>query len=210
LHQLVYRSKKRFFYGVVKLGSRVKPFMLFRRSLIVSLFSFSISALIVQAGLGPLFREGMMPDLALNEAEAIFLGTFFIISIVLLLFFPIWLLEDSGVVIYRNYPGQRRPPLIEGTHAPYINVLQGYAGISTIIILVTYIAATFAESGFSPATLTPIILILLPFFITGLFSFAVYAYEKNLPNLIRKIQPKLEKLNLSEIEIPIYDEMKKS
>ncbi|UCD00947.1 MAG: hypothetical protein JSV23_08685 [Promethearchaeota archaeon] len=57
--------------------------------------------------------------------------------------------------------------------------------------------------------MTPIILILLPFFITGLFSFAVYLYEKEIPNLISKIQPRLDKLNLSEIEIPTYEEMKK-
>ena len=208
LHQLIYRSKKRFNYGIVKLGPQVKPFMLFCRSLVVSLFSFSVTALIVQAGGKGLFRAGGVVMPALNEAEAIFLGTFFIIPFVLLLFFPIWLLEDSGVVICRFYPGKRRPPIIEGTHAPYINVFQGYAGISTIIILIMYIIATLAESGFGAAILTPIILIVLPFFITGLFSFAVYLYEKNIPNLISKIQPRLDKLNLSEIEIPTYDKMK--
>ncbi|UCC18460.1 MAG: hypothetical protein JSV62_10120 [Promethearchaeota archaeon] len=210
LHQLIYRSKKRFNYGIVKLGSQMKPFMIFRRSLIVSLFSFSISALIVQAGGWSLFRAGGVLNPILNEAEGIFLGTFFIIPFVLLLFFPIWLLEDSGVVIFRNYPEKRRPPIIEGTHAPYINVLQGYAGISTIIILITYVTATLAESGLGPAVLTPIILIVLPFFITGLFSFAVYFYEKNIPKLLNKIQPRLDKLNLSDIEIPKFNEMKKN
>jgi len=207
LHQLIYRSKNRFNYGIIKLGPKVKPFMLFRRSLIASLFSFSISALIVQAGLGPLFRAGMMPDSALNESEAIFLGNFFIISFVLLIFFPIWLLEDSGVVICRFYPGKRRPPLIEGTHAPYINILQGYAGISTLIVLVTYITSALAEA-IGPSLLTPIILIVLPLFVSGLISFAVYIYEKNLPKLMKKIQPRLDKLNLPEITIPTFEELK--
>ncbi|MFX1420290.1 MAG: hypothetical protein ACFE9N_15375 [Promethearchaeota archaeon] len=209
LHQFIYRSKKRFNYGIIELGHQMKPFMIFRRSLIVSLFSFSVTALIVQAGGQSLFRAGPILDPVLHEAEAIFLGTFIIIPIVLLLFFPIWLLEDSGVIVFRNYPRKRRPPVIEGTHAPYINILQGYAGISTIIILVTYISATLVASGFGAAILTPIILIVLPFLITGLFSFAVYFYEKTLPKLIKKIQPRLDKLNLSEIEIPKFDEMKK-
>ncbi|MFX1569606.1 MAG: hypothetical protein ACFFCV_14695 [Promethearchaeota archaeon] len=209
LHRIFYRSKKRFHYGIVKLGHQVKPFMLFRRSVIVSLFAFSVSALIVQAGLGSLFRVGMMEDSALNEAEAIFLGTFIIIPIVLLIFLPLWLLEDSGIVICKLYADRRRPPLIEGTHAPFVNVLQGYAGISTVIILVTYIVRTLAESV-GPSILTPIIMIVLPFFITGLISFAVYAYEKNIPKLIGKIQPHLTKLNIYEIEIPTFDEMKRN
>ncbi len=209
LHQMIYRSKKRFHYGIIKLGTRVKPFMLFRRSVIVSLFAFSISALIVQAGFGSLFRLGIMEGSALNEAEAIFLGTFLIISIVLLLFLPLWLLEDSGIVICKLYSDRRRPPLIEGTHAPFVNILQGYAGISTIIILVTYIVQTLGESV-GPSILTPIILIVLPFFVTGLISFAVYVYEKNVPKLIEKIQPRLDRLNISEIEIPTFDELKRN
>ena len=208
LHQMFYRSKKRFHYGIVKLGPQVKPFMLFRRSVIVSLFAFSVSALIVQAGLGSLFRVGINEELALHRAEAIFLGTFIIIPIVLLIFLPLWLLEDSGIVICKFYSDRRRPPLIEGTHAPFVNILQGYAGISTIIILLTYIVLTIKES-FGPSILTPIIMIFLPFIITGLISFAVFAYEKKIPKLIEKIQPSLEKLNISEIEIPTFDEMKR-
>jgi len=49
LHKLIYLSRKRFHYGVVKMGPRRKPFFLFRRSLIVTLFSFSIAALIIGA-----------------------------------------------------------------------------------------------------------------------------------------------------------------
>lgn len=211
LHKLIYRSKKRFNYGIVKLGSKMKPFMLFRRSIVVSLFSFSISALIVQAGGMKLFRAGVVLNPTLHEAEAIFLGTFFIIPFVLLLFFPFWLLEDSGIVICRFYYGKRKPPIIEGTHSPYINVLQGYAGISTLIILVTYIIRTLAEtSPLDPAILTPIILIFLPFIITGLFAFPVLIYEKTIQKLFRRIQPSLNKLNLTEIQIPTFDEMKKS
>jgi len=210
LHKLIYRSKKRFQYGIIDLGKQVKSFTLFRRSVIASLFAFTVSALMVQAGLRSLFRAGEVLNPALNEAEAIFLGTFLIISFVLLLFFPIWLLEDSEIVIFKLYKGQRRPPVIEGTHAPYINILQGYAGISTVIILITYIIATIAESGFGAAILTPIILIVLPFIITGLFAFPLYIYERNLPKLLKRIQSRIEKLNISEIIIPTFEDMRKS
>ena len=209
LHKLIYLSRNRFHYGVVKMGPRRKPFFLFRRSLIVTLFSFSIAALIIEAGFGHLFRENMMAGSALNEAEALFLATFFIIPFVLLLFLPIWFLEDSGIVICRQYVGQQRTPVIEGTHAPYLNVLQGYAGISTLIILIIYVNATFAESGFGPAILTPIILIILPFLITGLLVLALFFYERFNPHLIKRIRPTIEKLNLSEIIIPTFDEMRR-
>ena len=100
----------------------------------MTLFSLSVAGLLIQAGLGHLFRENLVVGSALNEAEALFLATFFIIPFVLLLFLPIWFLEDAGIVIYRNYPGQQRTPVLEGVHAPFLNVLQGYAGISTIIV----------------------------------------------------------------------------
>ncbi|MFX1390687.1 MAG: hypothetical protein ACFE9Z_11535 [Promethearchaeota archaeon] len=208
IHKMIYLSRKRFHYGIIELGPRRKPFFLFRRSLIVTLLSFSIAALFIQAGLGPLFREGMTPDSALHQAEALFLAVFFMVPFVLLIFLPIWFLEDAGIIIYRQYTGQQRTPVIEGTHAPYLNTLQGYAGISTIIILIVYVGSSFAESGFGPAILTPVILIILPFLTTGLLSLALALYERFNPNLLKRIQRTIERLDLSRIRIPTFDELK--
>ncbi len=210
LHKLIYLSRKRFQYGISKLGQRRKPIFLFRRALIVTLFSLSVAGILIQAGLGHFFRAGVWIVQALNEAEALFLATFFVIPIVLLLFLPIWFLEDAGIVIYRSYSGQQRTPVIEGVHAPYLNVLQGYAGISTLIVLIFYIGSSFGALGYlDPALLTPIILIILPFLTTGLMSFALVLYERLNPNLLKRNQRIFEKLNLSQIIIPTFDEMRK-
>ncbi|MFX0023273.1 MAG: hypothetical protein ACFE9S_13180 [Candidatus Hermodarchaeota archaeon] len=209
LHKLIYLSRKRFQYGIIDLGPRRKPLFLFRRALIVTLFSLSAAGIIIQAGLGYLFRENLVVGSALNEAEALFLATFFIIPFVLLIFLPIWFLEDAGIVIYRNYTGQQRTPVLEGVHAPFLNVLQGYAGISTIIVLIIYIGRSFGELGvLDPALLTPIILIILPFLTTGIMSLALFLYEKYNFNLLNRIQPTIKKLNLSPISVPTFDEMK--
>lgn len=210
LHKVIYFSRKRFQYGILELGTRRKPFFLFRRSLIVTLLSFSIAALFIQAGFGPLFRANMDTNLALHEAEALFLAIFLIIPFTLLLFLPIWFLEDAGIIIYRGYEGQQRTPVIEGTHAPYLNVLQGYAGISTIIILIIYISSSFAEAGFGPAILTPIILIILPFLTTGLLSLALILYERFNSTLLKRNRHTIDKLELSQIRMPTFDELRKN
>jgi hypothetical protein len=59
-----------------------------------------------------------------------------------------------------------------------------------------------------PALLTPIILIRFPFLITGLMIFALFFYERLNPNLLKRIQATIEKLNLSQINLPTFEEMK--
>ncbi|MFX1374278.1 MAG: hypothetical protein ACFFA0_00560 [Promethearchaeota archaeon] len=211
LHRIIFLAKKRkIHYGRLELGIKTKGIYIFRRSLVASLFAFSMAALLVQAGLGELFRTNIMEDSVLNEAEAIFLGTFFMIPIILLLFFPIWILEDSGVVIYRTYSGFRRPPYLEGSHTPFQSVLEGYAGISTLIILIVYIFGSIKEVGIDdPAILTPIILIVLPFLLTGLFAIPVFIYERTLSKILTKVKKRLGNLDIAIIEIPPFEDMVK-
>jgi hypothetical protein len=211
LHRIIFRAKKRNIrYGKLELGNKMKGFYIFRRSLVASLFAFSITALLVQAGLGELFRRNIMEDSVLNEAEAIFLGTFFIIPFILLLFFPIWTLEDSGVVIYRNYSGFRKPLYIEGSHTPFQSILEGYAGISTLIILITYIFGSIQEVGIDdPAILTPIILIVLPFLLTGLFSIPVFIYERIFSKILKRVNKELDNLEIATLNIPPFEDMVK-
>jgi hypothetical protein len=212
LHKVIFRSKKRGIrYAKLELGTKNKGLYIFRRSLVASLFAFSITALLVQAGLGGLFRTNIMADSTLNEAEAIFLGTFFIIPFTLLLFFPIWVLEDSGVIIYRTYPGFRKSPYLEGAHTPYQSILEGYAGISTLIILITYIFGSIQEVGINdPAILTPIILIVLPFLLTGLFAIPIFIYERMITKILTRVNKGIDKLNIAIIDIPPFDDMVKN
>ena len=209
LHKLTTKISTKTQYGIVEPGKNVGAFKLFRRALIVSLFAFSITAILIQAGYGDSFRGNYIEDSVLSNAEALFLGTFFISGIVLIIFIPIWLLEDTGIVGYKHDKQKRHPPKIEGISSLYSSILEGYAGISTVFILISYIIKSLEviQPG-SPAILTPIILIFLPFIITGLFAIPLMIYEALLPKATKRILKKLIKYNLHYIDIPEFDEVK--
>jgi hypothetical protein len=210
IHKLVKRGAR---YGIDQIGKKMKGLDLFNRTLLVNFFSFSIASLLVQLGYGDLFRGGMVepdkPIYAFHQAEATFLGTFLFTSIGMLLFIPLWLMEDSGLVMYRVYPGFRKTPDIEGTHGMYLNILKGYSGISTLLSLAiyTYNTIVLIDDWRNPAVLTPAILIGLPFIITGLFSIPLVLYEKLLPKMTSKLVPVLEKLGFKPIKIPTLEDI---
>lgn len=200
-------------YGIFQLGREVKAGRLFYRALIISLFSFSIAFLLVEIGYADLFRANMAPETvpiyALNYAEAIFLGTFAICPIMIILFFPIWQLEDSGIVSYRVWHDERMNADIRGVHSIYFHVLLSYAGFSTIlswIIVISNIFNNVPELGV--AVLTPIIVIMLPFIVTGILAAPIYLYEKLFPKSNERLQQKLKRMNFPEIQIPHFEELK--
>ncbi|NHI94644.1 MAG: hypothetical protein EAX96_19285 [Candidatus Lokiarchaeota archaeon] len=212
IHKITSFKRKK--YGIVELGTTVKFHRLFYRAFIISLFAFSMSALIIQAGFGSYFRASEVISteakvIFLHEAEALFLASFFVTPFVMLLFFPIWILEDCGVMAVKVLPEERIAPDIEGVHSIFLNILQGYAGFSTIINLVIYIVqgiiyAPPPEAAF----LTPMILILLPFILTGLFTGPIILYEKYLPKIRAKLHPKLvEQYNFEMIKMPVFEDL---
>jgi hypothetical protein len=209
IHQFFYwlirRPSK---YGIAALGTKIKAGRLFYRSLIVSLFTFSMASVIVLLGYGNLFRPNFMPHNVLFEAEAILLGTFCLTSIILLVFFPIWLLEDSGIVSYRVYPEERMPIDIQGAHSIYLHVLLGYAGVSTLFTLINYIIKILdiLPPG-NPAILIPILLIFLPLVVTGLFSIPIFFYERLFQRIQKRLLSHLPPSKYPEIKIPSFEEI---
>ena len=120
-------SFKRKKYGIMELGTKVKFHRLFYRAFIISIFSFSIAALIIQAGYGDFFRATAFPaqdemTIFLYRAEGLFLASFFVTPFVMLLFFPIWILEDCGVMAVKVLPDERIAPDIEGVHSIFLNI----------------------------------------------------------------------------------------
>ena len=209
LHKFIYWIMRRpSKYGIFRLGTTVKPGRLFVRTFVVSLFSFSIAALIVQMGYGDLFRAGYNEEFIFHQAEAVFLGTFFICAFMIILFFPVWLLEDSGVVSYRVFHAERMPVDIQGVHSVYYAILAGYAGLSTILSLARYIIGTFRTLSLSdPSILTPIILIALPFIVTGLLAIPIVLYEYFLARNRERLYSKLAGFKFPEIMVPKFEEM---
>ncbi|MHA1264000.1 MAG: hypothetical protein ACTSRS_02095 [Candidatus Helarchaeota archaeon] len=208
-------------YGTATLGEKIKAGRILYRVLLVSLFSFAISVLIVQMGYGDLFRSwefGIAPEIAplaftiLYQAEATFFGTFFLCAIVIIIFFPVWLLEDSGVVSYRVYLDERMPIDIQGVHSLYNNVLLGYAGFSTLLILARFIFSTVSLAiefpNFRLLVTLPILMIILPFLVIGVVAIPVYLYERSLKHNQTRLKTRLARFNFPPIKVPSFEEMK--
>jgi hypothetical protein len=212
LHKLIMRGAK---YGFAQLGSDIKAGSFIKRAFYISLFAFNMSAIIVGLDYGDLFRlgardlTGVSPMdqyriLTLHESEAVFLGTFLLATAGLFIFIPLWILEDSGLIMYRIFPDQRRAPDIEGVHSMYANLWKAYISISTLYTLWEYISKSFSViKGINDgAILTPIILCFLPFLTIGLVSIPAYLYEKQLPRFTNRVTTGLRSFKLPDIQIP--------
>jgi hypothetical protein len=201
----IFRVKPK--YGIIKEQGELKTGQTIFRIILISLFAFATSSILVQLGFGKLFRASGGFG-SLQYAEEIFFGTFFITGICLFLFAPLWLLEDSGVVAFRSYKDRRKTPIMEGIHNLFANLLELYTGLTTVQGYIALIITTFSVlvPG-DQAILTPIVLIILPFVITGLFAIPFYLYEKNLTNIRARIHSKLIKKGLSLINIPDFEDL---
>ena len=210
LNKISYIFRKKPNYGIFNKGSEIKFSSYFYRSIMVGLFTFGTSALLVNIYGSQLFRvsfESGVPP-ALLQAEGIFFGCFFLTFLSLALFMPIWILEDSGLIEYRIFEGNRKAPLIEGVHKFYSNVLEVYSGLSTIIAYYTVITQTFQVlQPTDPGLLTPIILMVLPLILTGFYAIPLFLYEKKLPKIQSKIHDQLHKIGIPNIVIPSFDEL---
>ena len=207
LHEFSFSFRTKPEYYIVEIGKERKSITLISRALFIGFLSFSMAALLTQMGLGKLFRP-KFSDFILHKAEAIFFGTFLFTSIALFVFLPLWLVEDSGIISIRTFGDDRRPPSIKSPHMLFHNLLEGYAGVSVVFALYTYITKTFEHLDYDftdPAILTPLILIVLPFIVTGLFAIPLILYEKNLPDILAKVY---KKVDISFIFIPLFDGLK--
>ncbi len=210
-HEFTYIGREKPQYGIIRLSQDKSVVVIIRRALILGFLSFSISAYLVNLGLGWLFRSNMGfedPARTLNIAEAMFLGTFFFTSFAIFVSVPVWLLEDSGMIFYRTFKKNNKLPHLGGTHRLYEQVLEFFTGISTILLLVNIIIRCFnvLKPG-DVAILTPLILIVLPLFITGLFAIGLILYEKLLPETVENVHKKLEKKGIKFISIPNFDDL---
>jgi len=207
LHKSSFAFRTKPKYYIVELGKERKMITLVNRALFIGFLSFSLAALLTQMGLGALFRPNFFNDI-LHKSEAIFFGSFLFTSLALFAFLPLWLVEDAGVLSIRTFGEDRRPPSIKGPHVLFHNLLEGYAGISVVFALYTYITQTFEFLNYDftqAAILTPLILIALPFIVTGLFAIPLVLYEKNLPDILAKVY---KKLDIPFIVIPPFESLK--
>ncbi|NVM55240.1 MAG: hypothetical protein HWN66_16155 [Candidatus Helarchaeota archaeon] len=210
MHQFSYwLIRRRSKYGIYKLGSTVKSSRLFYRALVVSLFTFSIALIIVEMGVGHIFRPSA--GIAIfYKTEQLLIGALSLPAAILIIFFPIWLLEDSGVISYRVYPEERISIDVEGVHSIYYHILIGYAGVSTVLSWISYIIQIWGKvDPWEPAAILMYFLILFPIVCTGFFAFPMYLYEKFFPRLNKRLHKKLARFKFPEIDFPSFEEIQK-
>ncbi|MFX0018699.1 MAG: hypothetical protein ACFFAK_15255 [Promethearchaeota archaeon] len=220
INKLTYTFRKKPEYGFLEFNRDIKPTRILYRAIILSFFTFSTTILVMQLlDLPPqAFRRFSWSDLILNPdlkylyvAEGTFFMAFFLTSFCSLLFLPIWLLEDCGLMLYRTFPEQRRTPIIEGVHNSYFKVLETYTGIATILAYIRQIYVTFRVVGqmppFDPAILTPLIVLFLPFIITGLLAIPIFIYEKMLSKSLKRVNSRFSKYNLPQFKLPELNDL---
>ncbi|MFX1383611.1 MAG: hypothetical protein ACFFBP_14310 [Promethearchaeota archaeon] len=211
VHKTVYLGRKTLNYGIVELKQERKIWTLLRRAFLIGFLAFSFSSNLVFAQLGGLFRAHMIPmkpgDEALLGAEAMFLGTFLFTSSSFLIVLPIWIIEDTGIMVYRTFPEELRTPSVKGAYRLFEQLIEGYTGINTVITLVVIISNVIPAVLGTHGMIVPIILIILPLLVIGLFAFALIIYENSVHSTIQKMHDKLSKKGYQFISIPNFNEI---
>ena len=113
-----------------------------------------------------------------------------------------WSLQDAGLVHYTGLEGQKerwdKLFEIEPIHSKYNNYLKGYAGISSIVFLISLVVYI---SGFEGRTEDAIIVILTPAMLIIMMvpSYIVYGLNQQKFEYLRKGLPKAKKIAEAEL-----------
>ena len=73
------------------------------------------------------------PVPAIEATFPIFFILLLVVTVILILFAPIWLLGDVGVICEKEHVDSRSTVNIEGVGDYYLKLLKGFAGVSTIV-----------------------------------------------------------------------------
>ncbi len=155
-----------------------------------------------------------------SEAETIVtsLAILFILLLlscfIVLLFTPMWLMQDKGLVCeFKTRP--RTTADIEGVGNWYLKMLKGFAGISTVVAYVFTIFQTvewyqFMLTSPPPGGFTMLIflipvaaVIVSPILALGPISVVYVVYEKSLMRNLTSLEYKIKNKELSAVEIDL-------
>ncbi|MFX1236769.1 MAG: hypothetical protein ACFE8P_03510, partial [Promethearchaeota archaeon] len=115
-----------------------------------------------------------------------------------------------GIIYYRKFPKEvLKTPVLKGTHSLFEHVLEYFTGISTLLLLINIITRCFVvlDPG-DVSYLTPLILIVLPLFVTGLIAFALIIYEQLLSVSSKKVQKRFIEKKYIFITAPELEDLK--
>ena len=221
MHQLINHNSYRYHLQSIDSRYQMKGY----RSLIVpSLVSMGLAMSLASSSLKNVIFvtesfNGLDPG---NEAMIVSMPILFITllvsSVILFLFAPIWLLENSGVICEKKVDSTLSNVEIEGVGNFYHKLLKGFAGISTII---TYLLLSIQSVGWFQwmATVSPpegfpiflyvipvIIVFLSPILAMGPISAVNLFYAVSLRRNILKVTNQLTNEGLTSIKVEIISE----
>ncbi len=145
---------------------------------------------------------------ALEVGLPIFFILILIASFVTLLFVPLWLLEDAGVICERKVIGRRVTADIEGVGNWYLALLKGFAGITTVIayLLISVETIEWYYTISVPETfpwiilMVPVVAIIgAPFLAMAPISVVHVCYELALRRNKEGLERKLERAGISRV-----------
>ena len=136
---------------------------------------------------------------------AMFNASFIVFPIVIMLYVPLWLLFDSGVMSKTNpdYLGKKRAPeTVETIEKYFSSKWKGFGGLAFIINFISMILQAIL---LTVSPLVAIFLLFVPFIGISLLIPAQTIYEKILPFLTKQVH-KYTKLHTSRLTLTSIDE----
>ncbi|MFX1264833.1 MAG: hypothetical protein ACFFH0_05605 [Promethearchaeota archaeon] len=149
---------------------------------------------------------------AIEVGLPIFFILILIASFVTLLFVPLWLLEDTGVICERKATGRRVTADIEGVGNWYLALLKGFAGITTVIayLLISVETIEWYYTISVPETfpwiilMVPVVAIIgAPFLAMAPISVVHVCYEISLRRNKERLEEKLSRAGLARVAIDL-------
>lgn len=211
----IFRSKPE--YGIfLKKNERISGGKILLRILKLSFLAFAFTGFFIPQ-FAEWFRynytkmvENPMNSPGLFNSEALFLGTFASVPIIMLIYFPIWFLEDTGVISYRKFKTKRMNPDIEGVNRIFRDFLEYFVGFTTILVYINRVYnvlynETVGFTEINATVLIPLILIFLPFLLGGLIAIPLLLYELTFNKTNKQIHKYLKKYNYGYINIPDFE-----
>jgi hypothetical protein len=203
LHNLI--KVRRYDYYIMRdFEGDISLVWIYIRCLFVSFLAFALGLIIYEAGL--ISPEVIIPEklsVVVTDFDYVSMLALFIIPYIILIFAPIWLLKDSGIVCSKSNVNKenRETPDIEGVYRYYNTALTGYTGIGFVFTLIVLVIDRLEKLDPGAGELGDIPgIILTPFVLAFLVFPAIAFYEYRLKHMRTKLINKLEKKNIQTIE----------
>ena len=203
LHKII-KVRRYDYYAIRDFEGEISLIRTYIRCLIVSFLSFSLGLIIYESGV--IASDIIIPEktsVVETDFDYVSMLAVFILPYLILIFAPIWLLRDSGLVCSKSNVKKenRETPDIEGVYRYYNSVITGYTGIGFIFTLIILIVDRLQKLDPGSGEMTDIPgIFLAPFVLAFLIFPAMVFYEYRLKQMRAKLLKKIEKGRIRTID----------